>query len=99
MDSKDQKEPAQQSQEEQKLSEMPKIDNYLHPLTPSSVAALEPKLECIFSTMKNKLEQSKPSLFIKPSEFSLSKDDYKQFFNFATELNKEQYNIIIDSSK
>ena len=96
MDSKDQKEPAQQSQEEQKLSEMPKIDNYLHPLTPSSVAALEPKLECIFSTMKNKLEQSKPSLFIKPSEFSLSKDDYKQFFNFATELNKEQYNIIID---
>lgn len=80
--------------------EMPKIENYLHPLTLDSLKSLEPKFELIFSGMKNKLESGKPSLFIKPSDFELSKDDYKQYFKFTTSEavkdDKEEYSNIID---
>ena len=80
--------------------EMPKIENYLHPLTLDSLKSLEPKFELIFSGLKNKLESGKPSLFIKPSDFELSKDDYKQYFKFTTSEavkdDKEEYSNIID---
>ena len=90
-------EPQQQPQ----LSEMPKIENYLYPITPASFGDFQKKIEHIFTTMKNKIESStsEDSLLITQPQFQFINSTYfSPLFTQTQSLPSpsQTYSLIID---
>lgn len=93
--------PSSTGEPQPQLSEMPKIENYLYPTTPSSFSEFQKKIEHIFTTMKNKIESSTPgeSLLITHPQFQFINSTYfSPLFTLTQSLPSapQTYSLIID---
>ena len=90
--------PNEEKEETQKkLTPMPKIENYIHPLTIPLLNNIQRKLEIVLNTMIKKFESQKPTLYIKYPEINIISDELNPLFQYESNFNLNdaaiQFNI------
>ena len=93
--------PNEEKEETQKkLTPMPKIENYIHPLTIPLLNHIQRKFEIVLNTMIKKFESQKPTLYIKYPEINIISDELNPLFQYESNFNLNdaaiQFNNIID---
>ena len=101
MDQKENKiENSENPEKKKELTPMPKIENYIHPLTPNQLNFIQRKLEIVLKTMIKKLENQKPTLYLKYPEIEIKSEELNPLFQIETNFNLNdaaiQFNNIID---
>ena len=87
-------------EKKKELTPMPKIENYIHPLTPNFLNLIQTKLEVVLKTMIKKLENQKPTLYLKYPEIEIKSEELYPLFQIETNFNLNdaavQFNNVID---
>ena len=88
-------------EKKKELTPMPKIEDYIHPLTPNLLNLIQRKIEMVLKTMIKRLETQKPTLYLKYPEIEIQSEELIPLFQIESNFNLNdaaiQFNNIIDS--